>query len=208
MKNEEYMKELEKRLTDFRSARQNMKELAVAIIGDVLYKEDLFFTSAIDRSMGLLDGMIEMLKQRNLTCAGILVRTQVDNCMRVFAAFIAEDRTEFIDAFLKGEKIRNIKDNQGRKMKDVVLKERLAEYDKYLKNVYDNSSGYIHLSSKAFHASATASEADNYHVEFSIGLPLNEKANVILLEAADAFLHYLQLQNSLLIKVADSKRAT
>lgn len=83
--------------------------------------------------MGLLDGMIEMLKQRNLTCAGILVRTQVDNCMRVFAAFIAEDRTEFIDAFLKGEKIRNIKDNQGRKMKDVVLKERLAEYDKYLK---------------------------------------------------------------------------
>ncbi len=36
MKNEEYMKELEKRLTDFRSARQNMKELAVAIIGDVL----------------------------------------------------------------------------------------------------------------------------------------------------------------------------
>lgn len=101
MKNEEYMKELEKRLTDFRSARQNMKELAVAIIGDVLYKEDLFFTSAIDRSMGLLDGMIEMLKQRNLTCAGILVRTQVDNCMRVFAAFIAEDRTEFIDAFLK-----------------------------------------------------------------------------------------------------------
>ena len=150
MKNEEYMKELEKRLTDFRSARQNMKELAVAIIGDVLYKEDLFFTSAIDRSMGLLDGMIEMLKQRNLTCAGILVRTQVDNCMRVFAAFIAEDRTEFIDAFLKGEKIRNIKDNQGRKMKDVVLKERLAEYDKYLKNVYDNSSGYIHLSSKAF----------------------------------------------------------
>ncbi len=153
MKNEEYMKELEKRLTDFRSARQNMKELAVAIIGDVLYKEDLFFTSAIDRSMGLLDGMIEMLKQRNLTCAGILVRTQVDNCMRVFAAFIAEDRTEFIDAFLKGEKIRNIKDNQGRKMKDVVLKERLAEYDKYLKNVYDNSSGYIHLSSKAFHKS-------------------------------------------------------
>lgn len=64
------------------------------------------------------------------------------------------------------------------------------------------------MSSKAFHASATASEADNYHVEFTIGLPLNEKANVILLEAADAFLHYLQLQNSLLIKVADSKRAT
>lgn len=58
------------------------------------------------------------------------------------------------------------------------------------------------------YTSATASEADNYHVEFTIGLPLNEKANVILLEAADAFLHYLQLQNSLLIKVADSKRAT
>lgn len=206
MNNKEYMEELKNRLRRFDYARKNMKNLAVGIIGGTLYKEDFFFTSAIDRSIALLDGFTEMLKQRNLACAGILVRTQLDNCMRIFAAFIAEDRTDFIDGFLKGEKIRNMRDNCGKKMTDVVLKERLAAYDEYLKHVYDNSSGYVHLSNKAFYSSATASEASQYHIEFTIGAPLKEKANPVLLEAADVFLHYLCLQNELLKKVVESKK--
>ena len=205
MDNKEYMDKLKSRLQEFESARKNMKNLAIEIIGDSLYKEDFFFTSAIDRSMALLDGLVEMLKQRNLACAGILVRTQLDNCMRIFAAFIAENRKEFIDGFLNGEKIRNMCDNRGKRMTDAVLKERLAEYDQYLKQIYDNSSGYVHLSSKAFHSSATISESSQYHIEFTVGTPLKEKANPVLLEAADAFLHYVQLQNDLLQKVAESK---
>ena len=37
-----------------------------------------------------------MLKERNLTCAGVLLRMQMDNCMRTYAAFIAEDKKAIV----------------------------------------------------------------------------------------------------------------
>lgn len=65
----------------------------------------MFFTSALDRSIALLDGIVNMLKERNLACVGILVQSQIDNCMRIFAAFIAEYKTAFMDGFLHGKKL-------------------------------------------------------------------------------------------------------
>ena len=52
--------------------RKRIIELSKAIIGDTLYKEDFVFTSAMDRSVVLLDGISEMIKNRNLACGGIL----------------------------------------------------------------------------------------------------------------------------------------
>lgn len=66
------------------------------------------------------------------------VRSQIDNCMRIFAAFIAESQTDFIDGFFVGKKISDMKDNRGNKMKDYILRQRLAEYDAKLDLVYRN----------------------------------------------------------------------
>ncbi len=150
-------------------------ELSKTIIGDTLYKEDFFFTSAMNRSIALLDGISEMLKNRNLACGGILLRSQIDNCMRIFAAFIAENQTDFIDGFFAGKKIIDIKDDRGNKMKDYILRQRLAEYDAQLDLVYRNSSGYVHLSDKAFYSSVTISSSEQYDIEFSVEEPLKEK---------------------------------
>lgn len=159
----------------------------------------------MDRSTALLDGISEMLKKRNLACSGIILRSQIDNCMRIFAAFIAENQSEFINGFLEGKKISDMKDNRGKKMKDYVLRERLAEYDAQLDMVYKNSSGYVHLSDKAFYSIVTTSSLEQYDIEFSVGLPLKEKANQVLFEAADAFIHYVQLQNTLVNQVIISR---
>lgn len=205
MENEKYLDMLDSRLQVLNVLRKKIIELSKEIIGDALYKEDFFFISAMDRSVALLDGISEMLKNRNLACAGILVRSQIDNCMRIFAAFIAENQTDFIDGFLAGKKISDMKDDRGNKMKDYILRERLAEYDVQLEQVYKNSSGYVHLSDKAFYSSVTTSSSKQYDIEFSVGLPLKEKANPVLLEAADVFIHYVQLQNNLVNKVIISR---
>ena len=104
LNNKEYYEFLNERFQKIKELREAAKIIAVGIVGNTLYKEDLFFTSALDRSIALLDGIVHMLQERNLTCAGILVRSQIDNCMRVFASFIAEDKTAFIDGFLLGRK--------------------------------------------------------------------------------------------------------
>lgn len=192
MDNKKYLFELDSRLLVLNGLRKMVVNLGREIIGDTLYKEDFFFSSALDRSNALLDGISDMLKKRNLACSGILLRSQIDNCMRIFAAFIAENQSEFINGFLEGKKISDMKDNRGKKMKDYVLRERLAEFDPQLELIYKNSSGYVHLSDKAFYSSVTASSLEQFDIEFSVGLPLKEKANPVLLEVADAFIHYVQ----------------
>ncbi len=204
MNTEEYYEFLNERFQKIKELREAAKSLAAGIIGNTLYKEDLFFTSALDRSVALLDGIVKMLQDRNLTCVGILVRSQIDNCMRIFAAFIADDKTAFMDGFIQGKKISDFKDDCGKKMKDVVLRERLEAYDSQISEVYKKSSGYIHLSDVAFYSSVCAK--DNYRIEFSVGLPIREEANEILLEGADAFIHYTLLQYQLLQAVIDSKK--
>lgn len=204
MNNEEYYYLLDKRFRKLKELREAAKTVAAGIIGNTLYKEDLFFTSALDRSVALLDGIVNMLKERNLSCVGILVRSQIDNCMRIFAAFIAEDKTAFMDGFIQGKMISDFKDDRGNKMKDVVLRERLEAYDSQISEVYKKSSGYIHLSEMAFYSSVCAK--DNYHIEFSVGLPIREEANEILLEGADAFIHYTLLEHRLLWAVVESKQ--
>ncbi|WP_209315188.1 hypothetical protein [Soehngenia longivitae] len=204
MNNEEYYCLLDKRLRKLKELRESAKTIAAGIIGNTLYKEDLFFTSALDRSVALLDGIVNMLKERNLICVGILVRSQIDNCMRIFAAFIAEDKTAFMDGFIQGKKISDFKDNRGNKMKDIVLRKRLEDYDSQISDVYKKSSGYVHLSDVAFYSSVCAK--DNYRIEFSVGLPIREEANEILIEGADAFIHYTLLQYQLLQAVVESKK--
>lgn len=191
MNNKEYNESLNERLQKIKELREAAKSVARGIIGNSLYTEDLFFTSALDRSVALLDGIVNMLKERNLACVGILVRSQIDNCMKIFSAFIAEDKTALIDGFLDGKKISDYKDDRGNKMKDVLLRERLEDYDSQISDVYKKASGYIHLSDVAFYSSVCAK--DNYHIEFSVGLPIREEANKILLEGADAFIHWLTI---------------
>lgn len=207
MNNEEYSNELDGWLQDLGKARKELIEICKAIIGDTLYKEDFFFTSAIDRSIALLDGISHMLQQRNLSCASILLRAQIDNCMRIFAAFIAEDQTSYINGFIEGKKITKMKDNQGNKMTDYYLRKRLAIYDKNLDIVYENSSRYVHLSDKAFYSSVTTSASSQYDIEFTVRLPIKEKANPVFLEIVIAFNHYVQLQNDLLEKVIISRKS-
>ena len=202
MNNEKYLDELDGRLQVLNELRKRIIELSKAIIGDTLYKEDFFFTSAMDRSVVLLDGISEMLKN---SLWRDFVRSQIDNCMRIFAAFIAESQTDFIDGFFVGKKISDMKDNRGNKMKDYILRQRLAEYDAKLDLVYRNFSEYVHLAEKAFYSSVTTSSSEQYDIEFSVGLPLKEKANPVLLEVANAFVYYVKLQNNLVNQIVISK---
>ena len=90
-------------------------------------------------------------------------------------------------------------------MKDYILRQRLAEYDAKLDLVYRNFSEYVHLAEKAFYSSVTTSSSEQYDIEFSVGLPLKEKANPVLLEVANAFVYYVKLQNNLVNQIVICK---
>lgn len=203
--NKEYFGLIATIIESLKHMREAGKEIAANIIGQSLLKEDLFFCASVDRNMNLTDGFIEMLNTRNLTCTGALLRLQMDNCIRTYAAFIAMDKNSVIDCLIHGGKISDQVDKNGNKMTDRYMKKELCKMDSRFADVYDQASGYIHLSDKAFYQ--TVKSCDNNIIEWQIGTPLLEKHNTVLLEAADAFVCYTRLHYKMLTAVAESKQS-
>lgn len=203
MNNTEYDKELQTRLVELRKCKVDTITISSKIIGQTLFKEDLFFCASADRCVHLIDGMCELLKTRNLTCVGALLRLQMDNCMRTYAAFIADDKNKVVDCLVSGNKINKEISKDGKKLSDAYLKARLSIYDPLFETVYEQASGFIHLSSKAFYQSVTS--WDGKGISFQVSGETPEHFNTSLLEACDAFIHFIRLHHEMLQAVADSK---
>lgn len=204
MTNEEYHQEIEERIATLQSLRREAISLSQGMIGENLLQEDLFFCAAADRCIRLIDGFIPMLRNRNLTCAGVLLRMQMDNCMRTYAAFIAEDRNAVVNCIIDGNPIKKLKDVNGKMLMDWYLKNELTKMDPLFSRVYDNASGYVHLSEKAFYQ--TVANCENNIIGLGIGTPLPEKRNETLVEGAAAYIHFVKLQFKMLQAVVDSKQ--
>ena len=204
MTNEEYMVALAPYIEQLKKLRKEAISIAAGIIGQTLCSDDLFFCASVDRCVRLIDGLIPMLQDRNLTCVGVLLRMQMDNCMRTYAAFIAEDRNAVIQCILDGTPVKKLKDSKGNLMFDGYLKDEVAKMDPIFSTVYDNASGYVHLSEKAFYQ--TVDSCDNYGIGIQIGQPLPEKRNTPLLEAADAHIRFVNLHFKMLQAVVESKQ--
>lgn len=86
MNNTEYKKEIEALIPELERINEEAIPIAKGIIGNTLLQVDLGFAALLNRSQQLTDGFIAMVKARNLTCAAALLRLQLDNCMRLYAA--------------------------------------------------------------------------------------------------------------------------
>lgn len=203
MNNIEYYDAVEKRIERLMELRKQGISLAKGIIGESLLKEDLFFCASADRCLNLIDGVTDMLRKRNLTCVGALLRLQMDNCMRSYAAFIAKDKDAVIDCIISGDPINKYLSKDGAKMTDGYLKGELSKIDTRFADVYNQASGYIHLSAKAFYQ--TVVKVENNSIEWQIGRELPEKRNPVLVEATDAFIHFVKLHFRMLEGVVKSK---
>lgn len=201
--NEEYFDKILSPIEALRMLNKDVKTLAMKIIGKNLLKEDLCICSMLDRNIRLTDGLIALIEARNLTCAGALLRLQMDNCLRLFAFFIANDRNEAVDCIINGGIFDKLKDNAGERMRDGYLKERLSKYEHGFSDVYKQASGFIHFSGKAFYQ-AIHSE-DHNKISFQVGGEPIEKINTVLLECIGAYIHYLKLFYKLINIVANSK---
>lgn len=204
MTNTDYFDMIEKRIVRLMELRKQGISITKGIIGETLFKEDFFFCASADRCLNLIDGFTNMLRKRNLTCAGALLRLQMDNCMRSYAAFIAKDKETVIDCIISGDSINKQLSKDGTKMTDGYLKRELSKVDTRFADAYNQASGYIHLSEKAFYQTVIKVEDDS--IEWQVGRELPEKRNPVLIEAADAFIHFVKLHFKMLEAVADSKR--
>ena len=204
MNNKEYFELLGNGKKTLDELKKQGVELAQGVIGETLLADDFFFCASLNRCINLIEGFWLLLNSRNLTCAGAILRLQIDNCLRTYAAFIAADRNKVIECIIQGRRIDKERDTHGHMMTDGYLKKKLGEMDSSIVMIYDNTSGYIHLSEKAFYE--TVVNCDNGRVEFQIGRELPERRNPVLIEMLEAFIHFIKLHYKMDNAVVDSKQ--
>lgn len=179
-------------------------QLAANVIGQTLYEDDFYTVSILDKCIRLIDGFIDMLEKRNLTCAGILLRVQIDNCLRTYALYVAENQSEISrSVYGNGKQINKMKAKDGNQMTDFYLRKELSKIDKRFDSVYKAASGYIHYSEKAFYASVSMKEPNI--LDINVGHPIRDELDSVLQECAEAFIYFVKFQYKLTIPVVESK---
>jgi len=158
--------------------------------GGAMYGMDLLAAGALNRSKAHIAGFRTLLEAKNLICAGALLRLQLDTAMRFYAAFLVDQPHDFALAVLRGERVRDIRDRDGKKMTDAYLAHKLGEEFTWVPRVYERTSAYVHLSSTHLLSALGASEGapeDERLLTIKISAEDKELPDAIYIEAADAF---------------------
>jgi hypothetical protein len=173
--------------------------------GGAVYPLDLVSSAVLHRSMSLIAGFCAMIEAHNFICAAPLLRLQIDNLLRFYAALIVSDPHEFAIEVFRGKQIRDLLDAQGKKMTDHYLVTLLSkEYD-WIARVYKHTSGYIHLSSKHIFNTIHNNGTTEGKISISAGQSDEFIPDSIRLEAVEAMIAVTQALNRYLERWAFTK---
>ena len=114
--------------------------------GGAFFPVDFLANAVLHRSINLVRGYITLVEQRNFICAAPLLRLQLDNCLRFYAVFIVAKPHDFALKVLDGVPVRKLKDRTGERMTDTYLVKKLNQIYPWVSQVYERTSGYVHLS--------------------------------------------------------------
>jgi hypothetical protein len=158
--------------------------------GEAMYGMELLAAGALNRSKAHIAGFTQLVQAKNLICAGALLRLQLDTALRFHAAFLVEQPHEFAIAVLRGERVRDLKDRNGKKMTDGHLVAKLGQEFSWVPRVYERTSGYVHLSATHLLSAMGPTEgSEDSERSMTIKISAEDKSlpDWIYIEAVDAF---------------------
>lgn len=165
-----------------------------------LYTIDLYLSAIINRAISFIRGFKLLATENNYISSVPIIRMQIDNCLRLYAGSIVTNHSDFFSEYLKGTHIRNLKDEAGNKMTDNYLVTHLDKLFPGIQNLYNNTSGYVHLSNEhAFLQTEVVKDYDRtietrigyydfYNIDEKVDFTYNMfKASQILLELVSSW---------------------
>jgi hypothetical protein len=131
--------------------RTHIRLLAAVLKADAgaIFPADLIAAGAIQRSLMISKGFLSMVGQSNYLCAGALLRLQLDNVMRLYAASLFPSGSDTLWAFLNDQPLSRLKAPDGRPLTDRELCTRVGKIYPWLPPVYERTSGFVHFSRPA-----------------------------------------------------------
>lgn len=158
--------------------------------GGKMFSLDMYAVGSLKRSMAHCKGFATLIATKNLTCAGGILRMQLDTLLRFYAAFLVSNPHEFAHQIICGTKrVDDFTDRAGNRLKDGFLKKELSKQHPWIESVYNETSGYVHFSKKHIFSAFGAVSDEDRSVEFFISSEDLEHAQEFHGEAIAAFIH-------------------
>jgi len=120
-----------------------------------IYHMDLFVAAVLNRSLYLIDGFSMLVLDRNYISSAPLLRLQLDNALRLHAAWLVDEPHQFVIDVMSGKQIRNLKDSSGERPRNMNGSKR------YTRLVQAISIYQIHIFSTLF-----MKQMKNVHILF------------------------------------------
>lgn len=159
-------------LAKLRNLETNHLELAKNLTG-ALFMLDFLAGTVLNRSLCLVSGFASLIEQRNFVAAAPFLRIQLDNVLRFYASSLVADPNEFAKAVMEGNQVRKMKDKTGQKLTDAYLVQKFVTDPRFtierswVSSVYDQTSGYMHLSEKHISNCVEFKEGGSFRMKIS-----------------------------------------
>ncbi len=150
-----------------------------------MFGVDLLAVAAMNRTVENTEGFLTLVESKNMSSASALLRIQLDTCIRFHSIWLVDKPHDFANKFMAGEHIRKIKDKDGKKMTDGYLIDVLSKDYPWLRNVYNDLSGYVHFSGSHLFGAIHKTNTDTGEIVLGIGK--NKYPESSWIEAVDCF---------------------
>jgi hypothetical protein len=157
---------------------------AIEADGGNMYATDFMISTMLQRTFGVLDALIDAVDAFNLHAAAPLLRLQLDTLFRAHYLATCEDSDKLSMDILSGKQFRKLKDAEGLNLTDARLKNLASSSYVWAPGVYDNTSGWVHLS--ASHMGATVRAGEGGTFEIRVPLPRETVPGRLWLEILEA----------------------
>jgi hypothetical protein len=141
-------------------AHVNLLHAVLKADDGAIFPADLIVAGAVQRSLMLTKGFLRMLRSGNYLCAGALLRMQLDNILRLYAASLFPSGSDTLRAFLEDRPLSRLKTPDGKPLTDRELCSRVGAIYPWLPKVYERTSGFVHFSRPAVMSVVTSITKD------------------------------------------------
>ena len=181
------MEELLNKLETLNEAHLDEGIAVMKAFGGAVYPFDLLTLGVLNRSMSLTSGFAILMRAENYLAAATLVRPQLDNFLRYAAAWLVADPHAFATQILRGTPVKKQKTANGALMTDRCLVDHFKKDHAWMERVYNETSGFIHLSEKHLLMNVTETDGPNGRATFSISDKHSHVPREMRAEAVMAF---------------------
>jgi hypothetical protein len=153
-----------------------------------IYTFDFFIAGVCDRVISTSRAFRHVIENRNYVVSAVILRSQIDTLFRVFGITLTQNPLKSCEEIFKGYRFDSLTDKDGKKLRDFHLKEKIGEIYPWIPKVYENSSGFVHMSEKNIFTSIEHL-GDTGEIGLAIGYGGSHLPDELFTEVAAAFVH-------------------